>query len=260
MFEHFTLDRRGTTALLTLNRPPANALNLAVLSALRELVPRLFATDVRALVITGEGRCFCAGLDLFEVFSYPPAEADVFTSAFDDVFTGLFGLEIPVVAAINGHAVAGGAVLAAAADFRLMAQGSSQLGLSEIKVGVPFPTSAFEIVRYTWSGPHFSELLYRGLNYKPEEALRRHLIDEVVPAAELTERALALADELGAMPRVAFATNKRALRREALSRMAAARAAGNGKDPLWAEWRTPEVLNTVATYRAAVGSKRAKPA
>jgi enoyl-CoA hydratase len=250
--------RQGTTALLVLDRPPANALNHAVLTELHEALGKLASSDARALVITGKDhgpkRFFSAGLDLFEVFSYGEAQAEAFSKTFDDAFVALFSLPMPVVAALNGHAVAGGAVIAAAADFRLMSDGDAQLGLSEIKVGVPFPTSAFEIVRSAWDGPHFAELLYRGRNYRPPEALARHLVDEVVPAAELVERALELAGELGAHPRLAYASNKRALRREPLARIAAARQ--GGQDPVWSEWRTPEVLAIVESYRASVGKKR----
>lgn len=249
-----TLTRHGATALITLHRPPANALNRAVLEELHGLLKQLSDPEVRALVITGQGRFFSAGLDLYEVFSYTGADAEAFVTTFDDTFTTLFSLPIPVIAALNGHAVAGGAVLAAAADFRLMTDGDAQLGLSEIKVGVPFPTSAFEIVRTAWGGPYLGELIYRGRNYKPPEALARHMVDEVVEGSELMSRAFELAAELGAHPRLAFLTNKRALRKEALARMTAARA--GGADPMWAEWRTPEVLAVVQAYRAATLNRR----
>lgn len=249
-----TLSRHGATALLSLSRPPANALNYEVLKELCETLATIEQSDARALVLTGEGRFFSAGLDLFEVFAYGGAEAEAFAKSFDEAFTRLFALTIPVIAAVNGHAIAGGAVLAAAADFRLMADGDAQLGLSEIKVGVPFPVSAFEIVRTAWAGPHLAELLYRGRNYKSAEALARHLVDEVLEPAELRERALELAAEIGAHPRLAFSSNKRALRREPLARILAAQA--GGQDPTWTEWRTPEVLAIVQAYRAAVGSKR----
>jgi enoyl-CoA hydratase len=251
-----TLTRHGTTALLTLNRPPANALNHEVLTELQKTLTQCASpgSDVRALVVTGQGRFFSAGLDLFEVFSYGVGQSEAFAKTFDDTFTTLFSLPIPVVAALNGHAVAGGAVIAAAADFRLMTDGDAQLGLSEIKVGVPFPTSAFEIVRAAWSGPHFSELLYRGRNYRPPEALARHMVDEVHPPEELVGCALELAGELGAHPQLAYSSNKRGLRQEALARMAAARI--GGEDPVWLKWRTPEVLAIVDSYRASVGKKR----
>src|SRR5205823_2672064 len=116
--------------------------------------------DVRAVVVTGSGRFFSAGLDLFEILTYRGTEASEFMARFDDGFTGLFALEKPMVAAVNGHAIAGGAVLAATADFRLAAEGESRIGLTEIQVGVPFPTSALEVVRFSCAGPYLPEPLF----------------------------------------------------------------------------------------------------
>ena len=253
MSELYSLERHGTTALLTLNRPPANAMNHALMAQLATVLTQL--AEVRALVITGHGRFFSAGLDLNEVFGYPEEQGEVFASIFDDVMTGVFALEIPVVAAINGHAIAGGAVLAAAADFRIISEGEAKIGLTEIQVGVPFPTSAFEIVRTTWTGPHLPELLYRGQNHSVAASLARHMVDEVVAPADLLPRSLALAAELGGRPRIAYASTKRALRSDALDRMAAARRA-RGVDPRWRQWRTPEVLEAMMAYRASLASQR----
>lgn len=258
MSELISLTQDGPLALLTLRRPPANALNHTLLRELNAVLAQVAASPARALLLTGQGRFFSAGLDLFEIFGYPPDEATAFAAAFDDAVTALFALEIPVVAAINGHAVAGGMVLAATADFRLITDGEAKLGLTEIKVGVPFPTSAFEIVRCAYAGPSFAELVYRGHTYNPAAALERRFVDEVVPGAELLARATGLARELGGRPRIAFASSKRALRKEALARMAAARSGGN--DPLWECWRSPEVMAAMMEYQASLRPPAPKPA
>lgn len=246
--------------MLRLHRAPANALNDELFTELLAALATLSApgSEARALVLTGEGRFFSAGLDLFEVFSYPEERGNAFTRLFDEVMTQLLALEIPVVAALNGHALAGGGVLAATADFRIFADGNSKLGLPEILVGVPFPATALEAVRCAWAGPHFSDLVYRGRSYSPKEALAAHLVDDVVPTGEVLPRALMLAAELGARPRIAFASTKRALRKDALSRIAQAKAAGNGSDPIWQGWRTPEVLASMMAYRTALEKKNAK--
>jgi enoyl-CoA hydratase len=242
------VEERGLVTLLTIARPPAGAINHAMTSELVLLLPRLQAA--RAVVVTGQGRFFSAGLDLVEVFGYEGAAADAFSQSFDDAVTGLFALEVPVVAAVNGHAIAGGCVLAATADFRLMADGAGKIGLPEILVGVPFPTSALEPVRCRAGGRYLPEVLLRGLTYEPPAALERNLIDEIVPGAELLERALGLAAELAAPPPVAFSSTKRVLRRAALGRMAEARrGSATGGDPAWSAWRTPEVLQAMAAYR-----------
>jgi enoyl-CoA hydratase len=233
-------------AVLTLDRPPANALTREFFVELTALLPRLAGPGIRAVVVTGTGRFFSAGLDLFEVFSYPPDVFTDFTRRFDEGFAGLFALAKPLVAAVNGHAVAGGAVIAAAADLRLVAEGEGRTGLTELLLGIPFPTSVFEIVRTACDGPHLTEILYHGRTYLPADACTRRLVDEVVPAAELMPRAIAAATELGRREPAAFAATKRALRAEALVRIAAATAAG---DPLWDVWRAPAARAAVEDYR-----------
>src|SRR2546428_11984371 len=135
------LERQGPLAVLTLDRPPVNALNRDFFSEVGTVLPALAASDVDAVVVTGTGRFFSAGLDLFEILTYRGAEASDFMARFDDGFTGLFALDKPVVAAVDGHAIAGGAVLAAAADFRLAAEGGGRLRPPQIQAGVPFPPS-----------------------------------------------------------------------------------------------------------------------
>jgi enoyl-CoA hydratase len=242
------IERRDAVAIVTLDIPPANALGSPVLEALADAVSGLRADDSRAVVLTGTGRFFSAGLDLFEVarlIGSPDAES--FARRFDDAVTGLFALEKPLVAAVNGHAIAGGAVLAACADFRLVADGDFKLGVTEIQVGVAFPTSALEAVRFSCAGPHLPEILYRGLTYRPADAVQRRLADEVVPAAELVDRAVALAAEIAAHRPFAFASSKRALRAEHLARVRA--AAAGGLDPIWQTWQTPDALQAMAAFR-----------
>jgi enoyl-CoA hydratase len=237
----------GPVTVVTLDRPPANALNRAFFEELTELLVRLGEPTVRAVVITGTGRFFSAGLDLFEVFAEEGAAFDEFTARFDAGFAALFAFPKPVVAAVNGHAIAGGAVLAAAADVRLVAEGEARLGLTEIQVGLPFPASALEIVRAACAGPHLAELLYLGHTYAPREAGLRRLADEVVPAADLMARARAVAGELGAREPAAFAAVKYSLRADALRRLDTTRADG---DPVWEIWRRPQTRAAVAAYRA----------
>ena len=95
-------EQRGTTLLLSLNRPPAHAMNLDMLRALRDLLPSLHTPEVRAMVIAVGGKFFSAGPDLVELFAYPPAQAAEFTRTFDEVFVGLFSLTIPVIACSTG--------------------------------------------------------------------------------------------------------------------------------------------------------------
>ena len=249
------VERRGAVAVLTLNSPPANALGTPVLTALADAIEALRGDDARAVVVTGAGRFFSAGLDLFEVAKLVGSpDAEAFARRFDGLVTGLFALEKPVVAAINGHAIAGGAVLAATADFRLIADAELKIGVTEVQVGVVYPTSALEVVRFGCAGPHLAELLYRGNTYGPADAVVRHLADEVVPAAELLDRALALAAELGEHRPLAFASSKRALRAEHLARIRA--ASESGIDPAWRTWQTPDAMQAIFAYRERTLKKK----
>lgn len=237
----------GGVALVTFARPPANAMTHEFFTRLTETCAQLAgAADVRAVVVTGTGRFFSAGLDLLAVFAEAGAAFDDFTRAFDAGWLAAFALPKPMVAAVNGHAIAGGAVLAACADTRLVADGGGRLGLTEIQVGVTFPVSALEPVRHACGGRHLGELLCRGLTYPPAEAVARGLADEVVPATELLPRALGLARELGALDATAYAVTKLALRADAVARM---RAMAPGADPVWAHWRSPAVRAAVEAYR-----------
>jgi enoyl-CoA hydratase len=249
------IEARGTTALVTLDRPPANALEHDLCAELRDALERLRALGVAAVVLTGSGRFFSAGLDLYRVFDYPDEQAGAFASAFDDAVTGWFALEKPVVAAVNGHALAGGAVLAATADFRLMADAELKTGLTEVSVGVPFPVSALETVRFSCAGPLLSELLLKGRTFAPAGAVAARLADEIVPAGELVDRALGLAAELGGLRAEAVASSKWALRADHLARMRAARA--SGYDSTWERWRAPDLRAAMERFRAAaVGRPR----
>jgi enoyl-CoA hydratase len=237
---------RGPVTTLTLDRPPANALTRDFFVELLAVLRDLAAPDVGAVVITGSGRFFSAGLDLFEVFAYDDATFQDFAARFDAGFTALFEFPKPVVAAVNGHAVAGGAVLAALCDVRLAADGDGRSGLTEILLGVPFPASVLEPVRLACAGPHLTELLYHGRTYRPAEACARRLVDQVVPAGELAARARAAAEELAARPPAAFAATKTALRAPTLRHLG---AHPPGADPAWRIWRAPETRAAVEAYR-----------
>jgi enoyl-CoA hydratase len=246
----------GRVTVVTLNRPPANALNGAFFAELTALLERLAAADdVRAVVLTGAGRFFSAGLDLYEVFGYPPDGFADFTARFDAGFAAAFAFPKPLVAAVNGHAVAGGAVLAATADVRLMSEGEGRVGFTEILVGVPFPASILEIVRASCGGPHLPELLYLGRTYQAAEARVRRLVDEVMPPEELLPRAQAVAEELASRDGSIFASIKATLRADALRVI---RSMPPGTDPVWDVWRGPETRAAVEAYRARTLARKSR--
>src|ERR1700733_1780983 len=129
-------------AVLTLDNGPVNALDLELLSA----VPGSLAAvaDARAVVLTGRGRSFSAGVGLRQITAGRLPYVEKFLPALSLALLTVFEHPKPVVAAVNGHALAGGCVLAAACDIRLMSAGT--IGLTELAVGAPFPPGAPEII------------------------------------------------------------------------------------------------------------------
>jgi enoyl-CoA hydratase len=125
----------------------------------------------------------------------------------------------PVVAAINGHAIAGGCVLACCADRRIMALGGGRMGVTELLVGVPFPALAFEIMRFAVPRRHLPEFTFGGATYDVQAALEHGWVDEVVEAEALTQRAFAAAQGLARLSPSAFAQTKKQLRQEVAERV-----------------------------------------
>jgi enoyl-CoA hydratase len=195
-------------SIVRIDHPPVNAFDMG-------LVEDAIAT-MRGLagpiVITGAGSCFSAGVDLRAIIEQGPAYTDRFLAAISDAFLSVFDHPAPVVAAINGHAIAGGCVVAMAADIRLMSSGL--IGLSEVAVGVPFPVAALEICRYAM-GPSVTRAVLQADNIDARTAAERGWIDEVVASDDLLGRAVETAGALGRHPQTAYAAMKGQLHRHA---------------------------------------------
>jgi len=201
----------GNVAVMTLACPKGNAMNHPFIDALNAALDQTAGPEVRALVITGRGRAFGAGLDLVESHGFDRAAATRFVDA--------FALEKPVVAAVNGHAIAGGCVLACAADWRVVASGDFAIGLTEVPLGIPFPVGALECARHAIPRESWAPCILEGRRLTPYEALRLGVADRVVGAAELVDVAKAKARELAELPPGSFALTKADLRDQGLARI-----------------------------------------
>jgi enoyl-CoA hydratase len=209
-YETINLYRRGAGAKLELNRPErmnawSNQFSLDLLAAIREVADD---PGVRAVVITGAGRAFSAGVDLRALADGGTDYAGRFVAALSEAFLAIYDHPAPVVAAINGHAIAGGCVLAMCADVRLMSGGT--IGLTELAVGVPFPVAALEICRDAM-GISAARAALQAKTIGADTALARGWIDAVVPKDELLTQALAAARELGQYSPAAYAATKKQL-------------------------------------------------
>lgn len=228
------LERDGDVAVLRLSHGPVNALDPELCDAVAAQVRALVTDPVRAVVLTGSGRAFSAGADLRRLVTDGEAYARRFVPALDGLFRSVFELGKPVVAAVNGHAIAGGAVLAAAADVVLMADGPARIGLPELVVGVPLPRVAVEVVRYAVGDQVARRLITGADTHLPADARAMGLVDEVLPADDLLPAAVGRARDLASrIPADTFAFTKAQLRREALQRMDGAAEEAEATLALW---------------------------
>lgn len=252
--ERMACERRGFVAVLRLDRPPVNALDLELLIELEERLGALERDDARAVVLTGAGRCFSAGVDLPRLLKEGEDYARAFVPRLDTAFRRLFAFPKPVVAAINGHAIAGGCVLACACDHRLMTDGEATIGVPELVVGVPWPPLALEIVRF--QVPHFraQQLVYSGRTVGPDEARRMGLVEETVEPEHLLEAALESAERLAAIPAEAFRMAKLQLRGPSLEH--AERRQRELGDSLVEQWAAAETRDAIEGYLERTLGKR----
>jgi enoyl-CoA hydratase len=203
---------------LRLAHGKASALDVELLGALLQELDGV-GDDVRALILTGSGSIFSAGVDLFRITREGADYVHQFLPLLSRFLRSLFTFPRPVVAAVNGHAIAGGCVMALAADIRLMAEGSGRIGVPELLVGVPFPTAALEIVRFAVRREKLQSLIYTGQTLSAMNALGAGLVDEVIAPGALLIRAQELAQQLALIPPQVYSLTKQSLRAEALERM-----------------------------------------
>ncbi len=230
--EHVAL-REGDSGVvvLTIDRPPANAMDLTLLGDIVGAVERLSRDLPRALVIAGRPELFSAGVDLKAIPGYGPAQQREMVTLINDMALGVYQLPCPVVAAVTGHAVAGGFVLALCADMRV-ASATGRYGLTEVKVGVGYPQAAIGVV-VAELAPHSARVLALGSELvSAEDCLRLGAFDEVVEPDAVVSRALELARGLATFEPEVYALTKRGLRGATIERLRAAALA----DPLLDRW------------------------
>ena len=192
--------------ILRFDNAPVNAADLDLLNVIIDSMRNIEGP----VVITGAGRAFSAGVDLRALVDGGTDYAEQFVAALSEAFLAIYDHPAPVVAAVNGHAIAGGCVLAMCADVRLMSGGT--IGLTELAVGVPFPVAALEICRYSM-GISASRAALTAKTIDADTALARGWVDAVVPKDDLLSEALAVARELGQYSPAAYAATKKQLHR-----------------------------------------------
>lgn len=197
-------------AVIRMASGKANAMDRGFLEGLGGLLGQ--CGDARALVLTGYGRFFSGGLALPALIDLDRAAMASLMELFSRTMAQVYTLPIPVVAAINGHAIAGGCVLALQADQRLLVEDDVRIGLNEVQLGIGLPAQVLEPLRAEVPVTSLHTLAHEGRLVMPHEALALSLVHALAPPDLLEARALALARSLARIPRAAYAQVKRGLR------------------------------------------------
>jgi len=205
------VEQRDHVAIITLNRGVTNAINLQLANELAETLQELeHDSDVRGLVLASSNdKFFSIGFDIPQLYELGSDDFRAFYRAFNRASLALYTWPKPTVAAITGHATAGGCILALCCDYRFMAQGRKFMGLNEVKLGVPVPYLIDRALRDLIGGRNAREVLETGEFYPPEELLRKGMVDQVLPLEQVLTRSIKRARSLGAVPQQAFAMIKR---------------------------------------------------
>lgn len=222
MGQAVTLTVDDGLGIMRMAREHGNAINKELADGLIAAVRQADAADeIRGVLFAASGKLFCPGLDLRELIELDREGMRAFLESFSGCFRELYSFSKPLVAAMHGHAIAGGYLLSLTADWRILRQGA-QVGLAEIKVGVPFPYGIAEILRSSVPTACLSNVALLGTNYLDSEALEAGLVHEVHAAEGFEDYCRQRLVEMAAKDAKAFAISKSYLRAATIERVASA--------------------------------------
>jgi enoyl-CoA hydratase len=240
--EVIDVSRVDDVLLVRIDHPPANALDPGLLSEGLAVLARVDEDDPPAVVLTGTGRFFSGGADLRVVPALSATAQAEMARDINRLFAGWYTLARPLVTAVNGHAVAGGLILALCGDYRIGPR-IGRFGLTEVRVGIPYPSVAWAVVTRELSPPAVRRLALRAELVDSSRALEEGVFDEVVDDDEVLDRALDVARELAALPPRTYELTKRRLRGDMSD--AGDRAFGGAAR---AGWATEEARSYAESY------------
>ena len=217
------IDTNGPVAILRMDKGRGNSIDEPLTRDLIQAAADLAADPaVRGVLLTSaHPKLFSPGLDLVTLIELDRKAMERFMLLFADMVWALYGLAKPMVAGVNGHAVAGGCILALTADHRVLRRGGAQIGLNEVRVGLPLPWTVTELLRASVPPNALSQVALLGRNFTDEEALRVGLADELADASGFEDHCLLRLDEFVEKDSYAVATTKAALRHDVLAAMKA---------------------------------------
>jgi enoyl-CoA hydratase len=245
-------DDDDDVAVLRLEGGKANAMTPDLLDTIERMIDGFERSPASAAVLTGYERYFSGGLALPQIIEFDLVEMRGFIEHFSRAMTHVFACGKPIVAAINGHAIAGGCVLALTCDWRICVDDPAvRIGLNETQLGIGLPTIVLEALRASVPPASHGRIALEGTLFSPTEALAIGLVHELVPAGELMARAAAKARAYAALPSGGIGAVKHALRAPSLE--ALARTADADATRWLATWFSPEAQSRL---RAVVAKLR----
>ncbi|MBX7113710.1 MAG: enoyl-CoA hydratase/isomerase family protein [Myxococcaceae bacterium] len=206
------IERQDAVAVLSLDDGKANALTMAEFEGLSGALRDIEKSDASAVLLTGRAGYFSAGLNLKVLPTLEIAEIRQLITRFGEVTLQLFLFPKPVITAVSGHALGGGAIFALASDVRLLAQGPFKFGLNEVPAGLFVPTFGIVVAQASAPARKLTELVMHGRVLSPEECLKLDIAESLHEPAGLMPAALARAKQLGELSGHGYALTKRLLR------------------------------------------------
>jgi enoyl-CoA hydratase len=213
-----SVEPHGEVALVRIDRPPANAMDPELLAAGTRVREELERDAPGAVVLTGREGFFSAGVDLKVAPTLGPDEQREMVAGINGLFAGWYAFPRPVVCAVNGHAIAGGLILALCGDYRV---GSTEgrIGLTELRAGIPYPAAAIVTVRRELSR-QAARLLVLGADLiDTHRALELGVLDELATPDVVIQHALQRAEAMAALPHEAYTRVKQQLRGPVIEEM-----------------------------------------
>jgi len=245
------LENNGPLTTVRFDKPRGNAIDEPFARELREVAAQLGAdAGVRGVMLaSAHPKLFSPGLDLVTLLEYDRAAMGRFMEVFAETLWSLYGLAKPVVAAVAGHAIAGGCILALTADFRILRRGGVQIGLNEVKVGVPLPWSVAILLRASVPAHALTPVALLGRNFADDEALAAGLADQLADTDGFEDFCLARLEEFADKDAASVAVTKGYLREGVLREMRAREASEISKwlERWFSESTRERIRETVAT-------------
>ena len=247
---------RNKTAIISLDCGKSNAINAEMVRELSQIVASIEQDDaILGVIIGGKEGYFSAGLDLIELYDYDEKEIKDFWVSFLELVSALSSFKKPLIAAVTGHAPAGGCLLSICCDYRIMAEGKYIIGLNEVPVGLIIPESIFALYSFWLGKANAYRYLLEGKLMSPETALKVGLVDEVVHIGSILTAAERQMHKYIQLDANIWQQSKLNMRRELLNKLSMNQSQTIEK--LLLQWWSPSSRALIKTIIQNLGAAKA---